>query len=60
MAKWQPAVGALSIASAVDIPFYEGDFLRMLLAKVERMLDSGYGMPKRSTFVFVDCVDLIF
>jgi hypothetical protein len=44
MAKWQPAVGGLSIASAVDIPFYEGDFLRMLLAKVERMLDSGYGM----------------
>jgi hypothetical protein len=44
MAKWETSKETLSLANAVDIPFYEGDFLRMLLSKVERMLDSGYGM----------------
>lgn len=51
MAKWQPALESLSINSVFDIPFYEGDFLRMLLSKVERMLDSGYGMTHQNMYV---------
>lgn len=31
------------LAEALSVPFYEGDFLRMLLSKVEHMLDSSYG-----------------
>lgn len=42
MEKWRHG-GNERLAKNLEVPFYEGDFLRILLSKVERMLDSRYG-----------------